>query len=349
MVAVLPSGTNTFVLDHDASHKLRIDFSRDPKKFALNRYCQIVQTEKMAGYYLKMTIEEAARVSSTGVEYAWPDSAVAPNGQDGTESFEYLGFLTKRFAYPFVLGDLSVDQASWDILGNHTAIHRQKAMTARTNAVVTAMTTTSNYDSTHYSAVSSISGNSGNWAASTTARSDIKRSLMYAAELILKDTNGVVEPGELHLVVSPSLARNMAQSQEIVDYIKGSPDAKAALRGEGGVFGKNAYFGLPDTLYGIPIEVETTVRVTTLKGATASRSYVMPSTSAALISRPGALVGEYGSPSFSTVTLFVYGKDDMTVETKHDVDNRRQMGRVVDNFQAVVTAPVAGFLFTSAA
>jgi len=347
MVAALPSGSNTFVLSHDASHKLRIDFSRDPKKFALNRYAQIVPTPKMAGYYLKMTIEEAARVSATGVEYAWPDGATAPNGQDGTESFEYLGFLTKRYAYPFVLGDLSVDQASWDIMGNHTAIHRQKAMTARTQAVVTAMTTTGNYDSTHYSAVSSISGASGTWAASTTARSDIKRSLMYAAELILKDTNGVVTPEDLHLVLNPSLARAMAQSQEVIDFIKGSPDAKAQLRGEGG-FGKNAYFGLPDVLYGVPIEVEQTVRVTTPKGATTARSYVMSDSSAVLCSRPGALVGEYGSPSFSTVTVFAYEKDDMTVETKHDVDNRRQLGRVVDNFQAVMTAPVSGFLFTSA-
>lgn len=344
MVAQFPSGSNTFVPDHDASHKLRIDFSRDPKKFGLNRYAQIVPVDKVTGYYLKMTIEEAARVSSDGAEYAWPDGAPAPIGQEGTESFEYLEFRTKRFAYPFVLGQMSVDQASWDIMGNHTAIHRQKAMTNRTNAAVTAMTASGNYDSSHVSAVSSISGNAGTWAASTTARSDIKRSLNYAAEKILVDTNGAVSPQDLKLVISPNLAAAMAVSQEIVDYIKGSPDAKAALRGE--MASRNRYFGLPDTLYGFDIEVEYTVRVTTPKGATTSRSYVMANDKAVMVSRPGGLVGEYGSPSFSTVTIFAYSKEDMAVYTKNDVDNKRNLGRIEDNFSAVITAPVGGFLFT---
>lgn len=344
MVAQFPGGTNTFVLDHEASNKLRIDFSRDPKKFAINRYAQIVPCKKMAGYYLKMTIEEAARVSADGAEYAWPDGAEAPSGSDGTESFEYLSFMTKRFAYPFRLGNHAVEQASWDILGNHTAIHRQKAMTKRTNDVVTAMTTSGNYDSSHVSAVSAISGNTGTWAASTTARSDIKRSLNFAANKIMLDTNDVVGPDALKLVISPDLAAAMAVSQEVVDYIKGSPDAKAALRGE--MASRNRYFGLPDQMYGFEIEVESTVRVTTPKGATTSRSRVMADDKAAMVSRPGALVGEYGSPSFSTVTVFVYTEEDMAVYTKNDVDNKRHIGRIEDNFQVVITAPVSGFLFT---
>ncbi len=344
MVAQFASGVNTFVLDHEASHKLRIDFSRDPKKFGLNRYAQIVPVTKMAGYYLKMTIEEAARVSADGAEYAWPDGAEAPNGADGLESFEYLGFLTKRFAYPFRLGEHAVDQASWDIIGNHTQIHRQKAMTKRTTDTVTAMTTSGNYDSSHVSAVASISGNTGTWAASTTARSDIKRSLNFAANKILLDTNGAVSPEDLKLVINPNLAAAMAQSQEVVDYIKGSPDAKAALRGE--MASRNRYFGLPDQMYGFDIEVEYTVRVTTPKGATTSRSLVMDNAKAAMVSRPGGLVGEYGSPSFSTVTVFVYTPEDMAVYTKHDVDNKRHIGRIEDNFGVVVTAPVSGFLFT---
>lgn len=345
MVAQFPSGSNTFVPSHDATNRLRIDFSRDPKKFALNRYCQIVLVKEVYGYYLKMTIEEAARISTDGAEYAWPDGAVAPTGQEGTESFEYLAFRCIRYAYPFVLGKLSTDQASWDIMGSHTAIHRQKAMTNRTNQVITAMTTSGNYDSSHVSTAAGISGNTGTWAASTTARSDIKRSLNYAANLIMKDTNGAVSPEDLKLVISPDLAAAMAVSQEVVDYIKGSPDAKAALRGE--MASRNRYFGLPDSMYGFDIEVEHTVRVSTPKGATTSRSYVMASDKAVMVSRPGGLVGEYGSPSFSTMTLFVYSDEDMAVYTKNDADNKRNLGRIEDNFASVVTAPVAGFLFTS--
>jgi hypothetical protein len=46
--------------------------------------------------------------------------------------------------------------------------------------------------------------------------------------------------------------------------------------------------------------------------------------------------------------VFVYEKDEMSVETLDDRVNRRQLISVVDNFDTVMTAPVSGFLFTSA-
>ena len=42
MVAQFPSSTNVFVRDHAASGNLIVDFSRDPKKFAVASYAQIV-------------------------------------------------------------------------------------------------------------------------------------------------------------------------------------------------------------------------------------------------------------------------------------------------------------------
>ena len=53
-----------------------------------------------------------------------------------------------------------------------------------------------------------------------------------------------------------------------------------------------------------------------------------------------------GSPSFSTFTVFL--KEEMTVESKHDRDNRRHLGRVVNDFAAKTVAPITGFLFTAA-
>jgi hypothetical protein len=38
----------------------------------------------------------------------------------------------------------------------------------------------------------------------------------------------------------------------------------------------------------------------------------------------------------------------MTVETLNDRDNRLTDIRVVENFDVVLTAPISGFLFTSA-
>lgn len=344
MTAVFPSGSNTFVPDLDASGRLIIGFSRNVKDFPLNRYVQIIPSKKTEGLYLNLTPEEAARlINSDGANFNWPDSADAPTGVDGTESFEFLNYKCQRKAYPVELGDLAVDQADWDISQAHINIKAQQAMTDRTLSVVTALTTTGNYAASHTSAAASISGNSGTWAASTTARQDIKRSLNYAAELIMLDTLSVVKPEQLMLVLNPTAARTISQCQEIVDHIKGSPDALAQIRGEG----RNALFGLPDRLYGYEVVIENTARVTTRKGATTSRSFVWPSATAVMCARVGALEGIAGGPNFSTCNLFVYSKDDMAVEVKKDVDNRKTKIRVVDNRVAKVVAPASGFVFTS--
>jgi hypothetical protein len=244
------------------------------------------------------------------------------------------------------LGDQAIGQADWDVLNQHAAIKAQQAMTARTQKAITALTTAGNYASTHTSAVASISGNTGNWSASTTARQDVKRSLNSAADLILKDTLAAVDVNDLILVMSPTCARKVSECQEIVDHIKGSPEALAQIRGE--LPGENAIFGLPNKLYGFTVVVEKCAKVTSKKGATKAVSYVLTDTTPFMCARPGGLVGVAGAPSFSTCTVFVYEKDEMSVETLDDRVNRRQLISVVDNFDTVMTAPVSGFLFTSA-
>jgi hypothetical protein len=165
------------------------------------------------------------------------------------------------------MGNLTSENADWDIISQHSNIKARQAMTARTQLAVTALTTTANYDASHVLDVTAISGNVGSWAVSTTARQDIKRSLMTAAELILDATLSVVRPKDLRLVISSSLASKLALTQEIVDYLKGSPHALAMVKGEieGG---RNVMYGLPNDLYGFELFVEDTRKVTSRKGAT---------------------------------------------------------------------------------
>lgn len=343
--ATFPSGNNTFVKDHESSGKLTINFSRNPKKFALNRYIQIIPVKQMAGYYLEMTVEEAGRLlNSDGAEFDWPDGADAPAGADGTESFVFKEFRTKRKAYAVRLGELAVEQAGWNISEAHLNIKAQQAMTSRTQDVVTALTTSGNYASSHVSAASAISGNSGTLAASTTARQDIKRAFNTMAQQIIVDTLGAVTTDDLRIVMGPTDAALIAQCQEIVDHIKGSPDALAQVKGE--IPGTNTRFGLPDKLYGFKIEIEDAVKVTSRKGATAVKTFVWPSGSLVMCSQVGGLVGQADTPNFSTACLFVYDKDEMAVESQHDAWNRRHDTRVVDNRQAKVVAPASGFLLT---
>lgn len=347
MAASLPSSTNVFIRDHDASNKMVIDFARNIKKFAVNQYAQVVPVKKVAGLYLEMTVEEAGRIQYTDLRnFMWPDGQEAPEGNEGTESFEFKPFSCKRYAYPFVLGDLTIDQASWNILAQHASIKSRQAMTARTQLAITALTTTGNYDASHVlDVVTGITGNTGTWAESTTARQDIKRSLTTAAEKILDDTLGAIELDDLILVINSALAADMSECQEIVDHIKGSPDALAQVRGE--LPGSNTMYGLPDKIYGFPLAIEKTRKVTTKKGQTTARSQILAKGTPFMVARPGGLVGVADAPNFSTCVIFA--QEEMTVETLRDPPNRRTTGRVVETVAVNIVAPASGVLFQNAA
>ena len=343
-----PSAYNAFIRDHDASNKMVIDFARNINKFAVNRYTQVVPVQKVAGYYLDMTIEEAGRILYSDLRnFIWYDSQPAPEGNEGTESFRFKPFETTRYAYPFMLGDLTIDQATWNILAQHSSIKSRQAMTARTQLAITAATTVTNYDTSHRLTISSITGNSGTWVTSTTARQDIKRSLNTAAEVILDDTLAAIELDDLIVVISSELAARISECQEIVDYIKGSPEALAQIKGE--LPGENAMYGLPNKLYGFPIAVEKTRKVTSRKipGTAATRAPMLATATPFMCARPGGLVGVADAPNFSTIVCFA--QEEMTVETLREAQHRRTAGRVVENVVYKVVAPASGVIFAGAA
>lgn len=343
---VYPGGSNTYVKNHDATGRLTVAFSRNPNKFPLARYGQYAPVDQDAGYYLKINIEEAGRLVGGDLDaYVWPDGADRPRSNSGTEKFSFADYRTERMNYDFELGDKAANQATWDIKPHHIAIQSQKAMTARTRRTVQALSNTASWDASHISAVASIPGVTGRWDLSTTQRADIKRSLNHGHKIIETDTLATVTREQLHLVVGADTARAMGESQEILDYIKGSPQAYAQVKGDLPNFNKE--YGLPEELYGIPVTVENSVMVTSRRGATPVKTYVMQDGDAFLISRVGALEeGVAGAPTFSTLTIFLF--EELTVEQKDDRDNRRQEGHVVDDFHAVLTAPVSGFYFQTA-
>jgi len=343
MVATTPYGGNTFVPQYEAGKSLMIDYSRNPNKFALNKYCQLVPDAPVVGLWLELGIDTAARVSANGNEFHWPDGQPAPSGLDGVEEFQFKEFRAERFAPAFTLGDIAVDNASWDIIAAHGARKAQLEMTMRTQRVVTAATTSGNYASTHVIDVTALSGNTGNWGASTTQRSDIQRSILEMRDRILDDTLSGVDEDDIMLVIGKKAAKQLRIVQEITDYIKGSPFAMAQVKGELQGTNANAMYGLPAQLFGVHLVVEKTVRVTSKRGGTRTVTDVLPAATPFMCSRPGGLEGHYGAPSFSTHTLFL--AEDMTVETKKDTDNRRSVGRVVSNRVHKITAPASGGMF----
>jgi len=340
MAAAYPSGYNTFVPQFDASGQLVVEYSRNVKDFTLNDYITLTPVKKSIGYYLEINPEEAAKITDTDLsQFVFHDGNDAPTGIWNTESFEFKQFETKRYAFPYRLGYKAVEQADWQILASHAAIYAQLAMTARTQNVATLLTTSGNWG-THTDTATNLGG--GKWDAGTTANPYIKKTINAVKQVIQKATLGALNVNkDLKLVLSPPLAVGMAESAEIHEYLKESPFAMEEIKGG---TSNNAMWGLPSQIYGMPICVDDTVKVTNKKGQTKATSYIYDGDSAIFVARPGGLTAPSGGPSFSTVHIFSY--EEMTVESKDDPDNRRTDARIVEDYVPKLVSTASGYYVT---
>jgi len=336
MTFVYPSGVSTYVPSMEASDNLTIAFLRDPAKFPLNRYVQRVLTNKMAGYYNYLNTEDAIRVLNFDAN-SWADGEDLPASQ--TESNEFRSFQCERYAFPFRIGNLAMEQASWDIISAHAGIKLQKGMTQQTAKVCTAMQTTGNW--TGATGTATATGG-GVWLNSSEANAYIRKTFNQVTQNIIQKTNGMVGPADLICVVNPDVAKTMSQSPEIRDYIKQSPVAAAAIEYEGNY---NVGYGLPPQLYGIKLVVEDTPKITSVDGAASTTyAWALSEDCAVFCARPGGLTAPVGGPSFSTLQLFEYG--GVQVKTIPDPINERTIGYSQLNYDFKVAAPLSGYLVT---
>lgn len=347
------SGTNTWVPSFDASGRLISGYSRNPDKFQVMKYAQLVKSPKGVGFYLKLSPQEAARVVN-GVDYTWPDGSIRPMHTDGLELFNFKEFRTERFDYGFTIGQKAADQADWPIVEQHSQIHAAKCMTNRTMRALAVLTTSTNWtvaggtdpdlSADHTATATALAG--GTFGNGTSVDPFFKIALDKVAVQINLDTIGVVEPAQLMVIMNPVTARTIAESAELHDYIKGSPAALDEIRS---ATSPNARYGpgLPSQVYGYDIIVENCVRVTSRKGGTLAKSFALADGVVIVVSRSGGLEGVYGAPSFSTLTMFYY-QDEMSLERFDDPKNRLVEGHVVEDMAEVLTSPLSGYLITAA-
>jgi hypothetical protein len=343
--AQFPGQSNTYVKDHAASNYLITQFSRNIKDFPLNRYIQYQDVNKDTGYYLRLNVEQAGRLKDGKMDaYYWPDGADRPRTHDGTEKFNWADYRCQRFDFPFMLGWKSRDQAGFDLQDVELANHAQQAMTGRTLRVHKLLETNSYWDASHRKdVVSGIPGNTGRWDQSTTTRSDIKRSINFAIDVIRRDTLAAVkQKKDMVLVMNPKTAQRLGESQEMINAFIQSRYAMSQFTGKESEYSD---YGLPERLYGIEVVVEDSVMTTSARdSATVVKQDVCADGVVYLLSRPGGLVSKSNSgPNFSTIMSFLY--EDMTTETLDDTNNRRTEGHIVDDSAEVLTAPVSGFKF----
>lgn len=336
MTYVWASPQSTYVPSHEASDNLTIAFLRDPAKFPINRYAQRVLSNKMTGYYLYLNTDNAARVLNYDAN-SWADGEDLPAGF--TEQFEWRTFSTERYAFPFRIGNLAMEQASWDILAAHAGINLQKGLTQQTAKVCAAMQTSGNW--TGATGTASATGG-GVWLNSSETNAYIRKTFNQVTKNIIQNTNGMVGPSDIVCVVNPDVATTMSQAPEIRDYIKQSPVAAAAIEYQGNY---NAGYGLPDQLFGIKLVIEDTPKITSIEGAASTtRTWALSDDVAVFCARPGGLTAPVGGPSFSTLQLFEYG--GVKVESINDPINKRTIGNCEINYDFKVAAPLSGYLVT---
>lgn len=346
-------GSQSNVFIPDATGQV-VAFVRKESEFPLNRYCTLIPSPATVGLYAKLGRDHFARIVSDA-ENAWHDGAERPSQKNNQVAFEMVEFSTFRRNYSWELGHDTINQAKlFKIKLAHMDGAISQAMTNRTNRVITLLEASSNWG-THYATANTLNGGKGTWQnASDDPESPnymaIAKALYEAARRINLATNAKIKIGDLRLLVSPGLAIVMAQSGEISNYVRETPQAHKVIR-EGLDPDVNNLWGLPGSYRGFEIVVEDTPIVTERHDssgteATTNRTYVKSDNSAVILARPGTLDGEYGSKSYSTVQLYHY-QELLRVEARDDTWNRRIEGAVSENIKEVLAASPSGFLITN--
>lgn len=336
---VYPGAYNVYQPSIEASGKLMVDFSRNPARFPVTSYTQIIKVEKNAGLYIRHDPDEAARaLTATGDEFIWADGAASPDNYIDKE-FQFPAYVTRRYAFPFSLGNLTIEQAAWDIVSNYAATAAALAMTQRARLALGKLTDPTQMTQTATAAT--LIGTGGTYLNTGSSTNPYLRlGLQAAMQQILLNTDGVVQPNDLMIVVNPVTAKLLAVSNEVIDFIKQSPFVTESLK-----FGGNyAVWGLPDYLFGLKVIVEDTVVVTSNKGAARVSSFALPNDIVLIVSKVGGL--ETTDGTFSTVAMF--SMEEMTTETYADGLNRRLVGRVVEDIDFEIVSPISGYLITAA-
>jgi hypothetical protein len=348
------SGFNSYV---PAATGQVIAYVRDPAKYRVNKYVQLVKTDKSVFVWYKVHRDDVGQRVVTDAEWVWEDGAKRSDHHHNSLRFDLVEGQTIRRHYGFTIGWKAIEQADLKLLVAHTVMARNQRMTNFTKRVVGLLENTASWGGNTATA-NTLNGGAGQWdLASSDATSPnylaIKKTLDTVAQKILLATNGSVNWDEEapKLLISPGLALKMSQSSEIHDYLAQSPYAMAQVKGR--TAGQNARWGLPDDLYGWEIEVEDATVVSErpqadgdhalTTGSPAPRRFIKSDDSAVAMTRVGGIDGQMGAPNFSTLQVYYY-KAEVQVEVVDEAWDRRTKGSVTEDVVEVLASPDSGYL-----
>lgn len=335
-----------------------ISYIRNPDEFPVNNYVQYLESDQTQGYYFVIDRDTPSRVV-TDEEYAWEDGDERPVTPYNGLSFAIQNFVTQRRNVSTVLGDQAVAMAddAWAALEHHVGSIAQTIVTLRTKRVVNLLTTASNWNGINVADANQLNNGAGTWDKASDDPSSpyfnaIKKTLLAAKRQIVISTRGFVQRKDLMLMISPDLAQIMANTAEIHAYLKSSPFSMGVIEGKEPNIVDD--WGLPPTLYGFKLIIEDTTIVNDRptatggvgSGASTNANFLMPTTSAVIMSRKGGIDGQYGSPSFSTVQVYWY-EYLMSIFAWHEPRNARTLVDASEQYAEILAAPESGFLVTN--
>ncbi len=341
-----------------------IGYIRDPEKYLVNKYAQMIRSDKPVFVYYKLHRDDMGQRVPSTADDVWSDGAKRPESNNEGFRFDTVEGQTIRRQYDFVIGWQALQNADIKLLLVNTLSARNKMMTAFTRRVTSMLETAANWgDNT--STAAALINQPGHWDTASDDPTDvnylaIKRCLDEALYKIKLATNGAVDGNDEapKLLINPKLALKMSQAPEIRNYIRESPDALAQILGR--KKGQNAKWGLPEQLYGFDILVEDSSYVSErpqadggfatspsalVSESTATRKFVKSSTSAVILQRVGGIDGVAGTPSFSTVQVY-YHDVETAVEVVDEPWDKRTKGSVVAERDEILAAPESGWLLT---
>ncbi len=336
---------NVFVPSFDTQANLIVNYSRDPKKFKINELMTITPVSKPIGKWLRIKPEVQGNITDQWRQSRkWADGAPRPIQLEGGQKHDWFEYFTTRYIESFPIGYQTEENAIWDIIKTQSAALAGRMMTGIALEAYQIMQDSANYSNT---ATATVSGG-GLWSAATSTNRYIENSLNYALEAIQKSTMNGVSADDLVLVLSPEVAKRIAVSAEVADYMAGSPFSGLYLQGE--AFKQQlGNYGMPSVLYGIKVIVDPLVRDTAALGATSNPVFLAdgsPTPSAYLISRQGSLGSEAGGSNFSFLHCFKYTPEEFYTEVVDIPFDKRKVLSVIDNRQVKVVASESAVLIT---
>lgn len=341
-----PSYTNTFIAGFSAemTEKLIVDFGRNYMKAPVFMLAGTTTTDLPQGYFNRQKPEAQARLIDDPAGFEWPDNTPNPFQENNRREFDYVQWNAKRYVYNTTVGDMELEYAAWDVknqivndLGNQAVLNRMKQFYSLLN-------TSGNYLSGLTDTATNYGG--GFWSAGSSSNRYIEKTIQSVIIAMDKASVNGINPEDLFLVVTPTVAMAMARSQEIADGLFRTTDYKEHLQYDLWK-GQLSRYGLPPVLYGVNLVVDSWVKTTSRVGATVASTYTADTNSAYFVMKPGGIKSFSGGKSFGSVEFFVPKGKELVTEVLDQPEHKRKLIRCFDMFDCKLVAREASALVTN--